>query len=199
MGNRAVISFKCEGVPKEYSPSIYLHWNGGRDSIEGFLKAHEKANFQGGDYGIARLVQLITNSFDGGLSVGVGVYCQMDTDNGDNGVYWVDPKTFEIVDREFKRHKEQQVYNIDEFANSVLKASNLPTYKTEDDKEGLSLGDIESAIFNGYTVHWKNKNYRVIKDKIGQYLIKCLSNNYCVGLTRSDGTLIEDPKDFYLA
>ena len=120
MGNRAVISFKCEGVPKEYSPSIYLHWNGGLDSIEGFLKAHEKADFQGGDYGIARLVQLITNYFGGGLSVGVGVYCQMDTDNGDNGVYWIDPNTFKIVNREFKRYREQQQYNINEFANSVL-------------------------------------------------------------------------------
>lgn len=129
MGNRAVISFKCEGVPKKYSPSIYLHWNGGRDSIEGFLKAHEKADFRGGDYGIARLVQLITNTFDSGLSVGVGVYCQMDTDNGDNGVYWIDPNTFKIVDREFKRYKEQQVYNIDEFSKSVLEQSNIKIEK----------------------------------------------------------------------
>ena len=125
MGKRAVISFKCEGVPKEYSPSIYLHWNGGRDSIEGFLKAHEMAEFRGGDYGIARLVQLITNYFGGGLSVGVGVYCQMDTDNGDNGVYWIDPNTFKIVNREFKRYREQQQYNINEFANSVLDQTKL--------------------------------------------------------------------------
>ena len=125
MGNRAVISFKCEGVPKEYSPSIYLHWNGGRDSIEGFLKAHEKANFRNGAYGIARLIHLITNWFGGGLCVGVGVYSQMDTDNFDNGVYWVDPNTFKIVDREFKRYKEQQVYNIDEFSKSVLEQSNI--------------------------------------------------------------------------
>jgi hypothetical protein len=117
MGNRAVISFKCEGVPKEYSPSIYLHWNGGRDSIEGFLKAHEKADFRNGAYGIARLIQLITNWFGGGLCVGVGVYSQMDTDNFDNGVYWVCSKTFKIVEREFKRQKEQQVYNVIEKSN----------------------------------------------------------------------------------
>jgi len=127
MGNRAVISFKCEGVPKEYSPSIYLHWNGGRDSIEGFLKAHKIADFRNGDYGIARLIQLITNWFGGGLSVGVGVYCQMDTNNGDNGVYWINPKTFEIVDREFKRYKEQLAYNVQEFAVDVLEKSNLAT------------------------------------------------------------------------
>ena len=125
MGNRAVKSFKCEGVPKEYSPSIYLHWNGGRDSIEGFLKAHEKANFRNGAYGIARLIQLITNWFGGGLCVGVGVYSQMDTDNFDNGVYWVCSKTFKIVEREFKRQKEQQVYNVIEFSKDVLEKSNI--------------------------------------------------------------------------
>jgi hypothetical protein len=125
MGNRAVISFKCEGVPKEYSPSIYLHWNGGRDSIEGFLKAHEKADFRNGAYGIARLIQLITNWFGGGLCVGVGVYSQMDTDNFDNGVYWVCSKTFKIVEREFKRQKEQQVYNVIEFSKDVLEKSNI--------------------------------------------------------------------------
>lgn len=65
-------------------------------------------------------------------------------------------------------------------------------------RKGLSLNDIEIAIYNGYTVYWKNKNYQVIKDKIGQYLIKCLSNSYCVGLTSVDGTLNEDPKDFFL-
>ena len=125
MGNRAVISFKCEGVPKEYSPSIYLHWNGGRDSIEGFLKAHEKADFRYGDYGIARLIQLITNWFGGGLCVGVSVYSKLDTDNFDNGVYWVCSKTFKIVEREFKRHEEQQVYNVIEFSKDVLEKSNI--------------------------------------------------------------------------
>ena len=38
----------------------------------------------------------------------------------------------------------------------------------------------------------------MIKDKIGQYLIKCLSNSHCVGLTKADGTLRDDPKDFFL-
>tara|TARA_R100001510_G_C7596724_1_gene164578 strand:- start:396 stop:803 length:408 start_codon:yes stop_codon:yes gene_type:complete len=68
----------------------------------------------------------------------------------------------------------------------------------ENRKNGLSLSDIETAIYNGYTVYWKNKGYEVIKDKIGQYLIKCKANSYCVGLTRSDGTLIEKPQDFFL-
>ena len=69
---------------------------------------------------------------------------------------------------------------------------------SETRKIGMSFSDIEMAIYNGYTVHWKSSNYQVVKDKIGQYLLKCLSNSYCVGLTRTDGTLVEDPKDFFI-
>ena len=65
-------------------------------------------------------------------------------------------------------------------------------------RSGLSLSDIETAIYNGYTVYWKNRGYEVIKDKIGQYLINCKFNSHCVGLTRTDGSLIEDPKHFFL-
>ena len=69
-------------------------------------------------------------------------------------------------------------------------------------KSGMSLDDIKTAIYNGYTVYWKNRGYEVVKDKkdlwIGQYLIKCKANSYCVGLTRPDGTLVEDPKHFFL-
>jgi hypothetical protein len=129
MGNRAVISFKYNGLPKKYSPSIYLHWNGGRDSIESFLEAHKKAEFRNHDYGIARLIQLITNWFDGGLSVGVGVYCQLDTDNYDNGVYWVCPDTFKIVDREFQRRSEQKEYDIEAFSKDILHKSNIDLAK----------------------------------------------------------------------
>jgi len=71
-------------------------------------------------------------------------------------------------------------------------------FNVETRKNGMSLFDIQTAIYNGYTVYWKNRGYEVIKDKIGQYLIKCTANSYCVGLTRSDGTLIEKPQDFFL-
>ena len=71
-------------------------------------------------------------------------------------------------------------------------------FNVETRRNGMSLDDIKTAIYNGYTVYWKNRGYEVIKDKIGQYLIKCKANSYCVGLTRSDGTLIEKPQDFFL-
>ena len=45
MGNRAMISFKEDGQDKQLAPSIYLHWNGGRDSVEAFLEASQTHNF----------------------------------------------------------------------------------------------------------------------------------------------------------
>jgi hypothetical protein len=108
MGNRAVISMACEGIPKEYSPSIYVHWNGGRNSIECFLQTakHLKVRPES-TYGMARLCQIISNFFGGNLSVGMGAYCQLDTDNYDNGVYWINSK-FEIIDRECHAEHEEQ-------------------------------------------------------------------------------------------
>ena len=107
MGNRAVISTEVEGVPKKYSPSIYLHWNGGRPSVEAFLKCAKILGIRLGDkqYSLARLCQVISNFLGGTLSIGVGVYANMDTDNGDNGVYWV--KNGKIVKREFDGGHEQ--------------------------------------------------------------------------------------------
>jgi hypothetical protein len=73
-------------------------------------------------------------------------------------------------------------------------------FNVETRKKGMSLFDIETAIHNGYTVYWKNRNYEVVPTLrgTGELLIKCLSNAYCVGLTRTDGTLVEDPKHFFL-
>lgn len=107
MGNRAVISMACEGIPKEYSPSIYVHWNGGRNSVECFLQTAKHLKVRPEEtYGMARLCQIIGNFFGGTLSLGMGAYCQLDTDNIDNGVYWINSK-FEIIDREHNEHEEQ--------------------------------------------------------------------------------------------
>ena len=76
--------------------------------------------------------------------------------------------------------------------------NNDADFNVETRKSGMSLDDIQTAIYNGYTVYWKNRGYEVVKDKTGQYLIKCTANSYCVGLTRTDGTLVEDPKHFFL-
>jgi hypothetical protein len=119
MGNRAVISMACEGIPKEYSPSIYVHWNGGRNSIESFLEVAKRLNVRPEPtYGMARLCQIITNFFGGTLSVGMGVYSQLDTDNYDNGVYWINTK-FEIIDRECHAELIEQIDTEDKMLSNI--------------------------------------------------------------------------------
>lgn len=108
MGNRAVITNKDEEF------GVYLHWNGGRDSVEAFLKYCEIAGFRDltsdPSYGFARLTQVITNWFGGGLSCGVNVLKKLDCDNFDNGLYIVDG--WKIVGRKYHDGPEQQEYDL---------------------------------------------------------------------------------------
>jgi hypothetical protein len=60
--------------------------------------------------------------------------------------------------------------------------------------------DIKNAILAGKTVHWATSSYVVIHDEIGQWLIKCLVNDSCIGLTWRDGvTLNGKESEFYIA
>lgn len=108
MGNRAVITNKDKEI------GVYLHWNGGRDSVEAFLKYCEIAGFRSltedPAYGFARLTQVITNWFGGGLSCGVNILKKLDCDNFDNGMYIVDG--WQIVGREYYDGPEQQEYDL---------------------------------------------------------------------------------------
>ena len=126
MGNRAVLAFvNDEGKKDKNSVGIYLHWNGGRDSVEGFLQTAKDYGLRSGSYGVARLTQIIANGLGGTLSLGVDLLKNLDCDNYDNGVYWID-QNFNIVDREYisrPNFKEQQQYSLTEFVKS-LKADN---------------------------------------------------------------------------
>ena len=86
MGNRAVIT----SVKKDLG--VYVHWNGGPDSIGAFLDYCSLRGFrppESDTYGYARLCQVLGNYFGAdGLSVGIDIYTtdeQMDP--GDNGIY----------------------------------------------------------------------------------------------------------------
>lgn len=119
MGNRAVIT-TVEGWENN-GIGIYLHWNGGRDSIEAFLKYCKLREFRSGDYGMARLTQIISNFFGGGLSIGVDTIDHLDQENGDNGVYIIDDVNWEIVDRKYFYGEEQNSYDINEFLHEIDK------------------------------------------------------------------------------
>lgn len=93
MGNRAVIAFQDGSLEHVQlnAPGIYLHWNGGPESVTAFLDAAKELGVRcESEYGAARLCQIIGNWFGGTLSIGVGTCRNMDTDNGDNGTYVVD-------------------------------------------------------------------------------------------------------------
>jgi hypothetical protein len=63
----------------------------------------------------------------------------------------------------------------------------------------MKVEEIKKAVDDGLTVHWANELYTVIKDKIGQYLIHCRSNDHCIGLTWMDNTTLNgDETEFYI-
>lgn len=115
MGNSAIIKAKGNN-----NKAIYLHWNGGRDSVEAFLKYCELRNFRGfeDDYGMARFCQVVGNFFGAdGLSIGV-----VDSVNwtGDNGTYIVEG--WEIVGREDFKGIEQKWYDLQEMLIEIDRA-----------------------------------------------------------------------------
>ena len=117
MGNRAVIlsasDMLASGEINPWQIGVYLHWNGGRDSVEGFLEYCRLRDFRPPEvdgYGWARLCQVVGNFFGGdGLSVSIGYACQLDLDNGDNGVYII--SDWKIVGRKYE-HEEQREYGL---------------------------------------------------------------------------------------
>lgn len=117
MGNRAVITTEKSEI------GIYLHWNGGRDSIEAFLEYCKRQNFRSPDqdcYGWARLVQVIGNYIGGGLSLGIDKLDNLDCDNGDNGTYII--KDWAIVDRKYHSGSEQKEYELEKMIKEIGEA-----------------------------------------------------------------------------
>ena len=114
MGNRAII--KAKGNDNK---AVYLHWNGGRDSVEAFLKYCELRDFRGfdDDYGMARFCQVVGNFFGAeGLSIGITDYTDLDEDNG---VYVVEG--WEIVERINFNGVEQNEYDLQEMLIEIDK------------------------------------------------------------------------------
>lgn len=119
MGNRAVITFGVQGK----SPCIYLHWNGGQASVEGFLRACRHLGING-HQPEAKAMDAISNTVARhffGCDVGHTVYREefgrSDTNNYDNGYYVID-KGLNIIRRagegsqhvEIDPKKEQYIF-----------------------------------------------------------------------------------------
>jgi hypothetical protein len=96
MGNRAAIVFSNVEFT-EFSPCVYLHWNGGPESVYLFLDELERRGVRADQhYECARFIQIVGEFFDkekrSGLSLGVSngprtLKNAASMDSGDNGVY----------------------------------------------------------------------------------------------------------------
>ena len=162
MGNRAVITtkenFENNGV------GIYLHWNGGYDSVSAFLKYCELKGYRSPDednYGWARLCQVIGNFFGGLLSVGIDTVNKLDCSNYDNGTYIIEG--WKIVDRKYFDGTEQMIHDMEDMLMGIdaampkeeqigeyIQAKEIPT-------EELTIGD---------TVFIKEHDEKLVKHKV---------------------------------
>lgn len=112
MGNRAVITTKNA---KFNDIGVYLHWYGGRDSVDAFLAYCEAKGYRSpdrDDYGWARLCQVIGNTLGGTLSLGIDTVSNLDCNNGDNGVYGLEG--WSIAERLYHDGREEQGEEDDE-------------------------------------------------------------------------------------
>lgn len=132
MGNRAVITteknFENNGI------GIYVHWNGGRDSINAFLTYCAVRDFRSPEtdcYGWARLCQVIANYFGGDLSIGIDTVNHIDCDNGDNGTYFIE--NWQIVGRKYFDGYEQCSYDLTEMVKDINKQQPIEDQLTEAD------------------------------------------------------------------
>ena len=138
MGNRAVITTQ-EYLTNPDTIGVYLHWNGGRDSVQAFLLYCKLKGYRPPEtdcYGWARLCQVVGNYFGGELSLGIDVCSRLDCDNWDNGVYIV--KGWEIVDRRFAPEEEEQDRDLLEMLRKINEA--------QPPKELLPDEDLQRAV-----------------------------------------------------
>lgn len=152
MGNRAIITTKDKNV------GIYLHWNGGRDSVEPFLEYCKLRGFRSPEadegYALARLIQVISNYFKGSLSIGIIGNCSNEV-SWDNGNYIIGGN-WDIVGRDYPYDdfEEQKEYKLKAMLIEIDKAQ--PTdqqlgdflYAKEKNAKNLKKGDI--VYIQGY-------------------------------------------------
>jgi len=192
MGNRAVITTENKDL------GVYLHWNGGRDSVEAFLMYCKLKGYRCPEndcYGWARLCQVIGNFFGGELSVGIDKYEKLDLDNWDNGVYII--KDWKIVGREYQRNGEQNYYNLVDMVKTINSKQPHNEQLSEDDidnqlKEYLSITipQIKAIHAIKSAIGWSDYKYRRIMKLL-------FSVTTCKDLTSKDASILIDMMQTY--
>lgn len=173
MGNRAIL----KPVDRD-DIGVYLHWNGGRDSIEAFLKYCEIKNFSGFDdeFGMASFVKIVSNFFRTSDNVGI-ITCPFNWDT-DNGIYVI--KGFQIVDRIEYTGEEQNEYDLLEMLINIDKSQpekeQLGSYLTAEEVDTSSI-KIGEQVYMPETDN-TYKIYSVVGFFNGQPYVNKYLNNY---------------------
>ncbi len=140
MGNRGNVVFIDDesGGTGGISPAVYLHWNGGPESVYAFLAEmdYRKIRHEAG-YEAARFCQIVGEFFDqdqyGTLSLGVNngpteitpeAIGKVWTDNGDNGFYVIERTPIGTKVRRFAGNSNE------EMSNEEVDAERVEAFKT---------------------------------------------------------------------
>lgn len=142
MGNRANVVFTANG---RISPAIYLHWNGGPESVYAFVAELDRRGCRAdAEYEAARFVQVAGDFFDSGtygagtLSLGVvngpkeitpEAIGKVPTDSSDNGFYVLDRTGGATQVRRFTDDDMQEM-SPEEVAREYNTATTDPAYNT---------------------------------------------------------------------
>lgn len=144
MGNRAVITAnnKLNGI------GIYLHWRGGRSSVEALLAYCNLKRYRCPEddcYGWSYLVATTANTFGDGLSVGIDNCKHLDTNNHDNGVYVI--KDWLITERIYADSDYEQ-YDYDLLAAVAVIDDRQPEHMRITTKEWERFSEVRQATLN---------------------------------------------------
>ncbi len=133
MGNRAYVIFE-DKESQHFSPAIYLHWNGGPESIYAFLDELDRRGVRADqEYEAARFVQIVGEYFmPDQLSLGIVSGPSSAADLGkwageDNGLYLVCRAEKRRVRRFWKNWKTEVVT---EWTPRKVNAERKEAYKT---------------------------------------------------------------------
>jgi hypothetical protein len=176
MGNRAVLGFVGKGKASDINSeskvkkmnAIYVHWNGGRDTIEPLLDvAREQGKLRKGESVMDRVYAIGKKSdiWKEGTAFDKGKVGNLDYDNMDNGTYVIDDN-FKIVARRwhgeprilFKGKKQTISEFYDKYGDEALpmigRAEHINTKFMETDKEeqtGYSPKEMKDEFRKGIT------------------------------------------------
>ena len=160
MGNRAVVTTKSATGFCEDSLGVYLHWNGGRDSITAFCKYCELQGLKSPEVDAKswnRFQQFVMNY---GLSAELDKCHNLDCDNGDNGVYMIE--NWQIVGRKYMYHAEQNEYPLKEMLLDIDSAQ--PSAMQIRDKILMEFDKSQKIIID--LAGDAETGYRVVKIRI---------------------------------